>query len=209
VSSSSDEILAQRRVRSSELALEAARRRLDEAYAEVAELRARVAQLDAALADSEARTGVEPARLRAELAIQGRARRRAEQEAQAERARADELEQTLLAQTPPGEAQGLERELGVAQRRIRGLEADLEIVRRQTSDFEQVIRLAVDEAWGWLGEVSQRAAAALGAVETLRHRSAPSPRFGPSPGPVAPERLDEALTRLRAAPPDDEPASTG
>ena len=202
MTTSSDEIIAQRRVRSSELALEAARRRLSESYTEVAELRSRLATLEAELAERERQSGVEPDRLRAELAVHVRARRLAEQEAQAQQVRAEEAERLLAAGAKAGEAEGLERELGVAQRRVRDLETELEIIRRQTTEFEQVIRLDVDRAWRWLGEVADRVRGALEEVEALRSRAAAAARPA---GAGAVRRRFQAPAPARSEP---EPAGT-
>jgi chromosome segregation ATPase len=208
----SDEILAERRLRSSELALEAARRRLREAEGELFDLRRRVAQLETSLLEREADAAAEIASLRAEIEAQRRARKRAEQVAHGEETRRHELEDELAERTAPS-LEGVERELGAAQRRIRELEAETELVRRHAAEFEHRIRVVVGQAWEWMTELGERFGLAAEELEVHRRRfTTGGPAAGPGTptrweegadptqaAPLEPERLDAALARLRAA----------
>jgi hypothetical protein len=201
VAGTSDERFEQRRLRSSELALAGARRRLREAEGELFDLRRRVAALETTLLEREARAAAELDELAGRLDRERRARRRAEQATFSELTRRRELEEELALLRAPV-VTGAERELAAAQRRVRELEGELELVRRQSAEFEQVTRRAVEEAWLWLAEVGERIAEAEAELEELRRGrvSAAAGATEPDRGEaVAPERLDAARARLRAA----------
>jgi len=163
------EALAARRVRSSELAAESARRRAAEAEGAAADLAARIEefeqQLETARGDSE--------RLSGELAERERARRAAEQRAHAEQALRVDLEQELAARERESavarEALG---ELAAAEERVRELERDLEPLRRRADEAEQL------------------AAAAAAARERAERRAqelvAPAETASPSTGAAGP-----------------------
>jgi len=227
VTATVDEILAQRRLRSAELALVAARRRLIESEHDLKELRAHAAQLETALLEREAAHDPEPDRLRAELAKRSRELLLSEQALHAERVRraAVEAEISRWRETPV--IDGVERELAVALRRVAALDGELELVRRHASEFEHGIQVAVDAAWAWLGEMADRFGETLAELEELRalphmtheapavgdvesgavERGEPLARQAPAAGDggagaadagaVEPGRLDEALARLR------------
>lgn len=206
-----DEILAERRVRAAELALEAARRRVAEAEDEIGALRAQVADLEEKVLAAAARAGAEPARLAGELEAERRVRRLSEQALWAERERSRSLEAELRGRRERGRETAVERQLVRAERRARELEAELELVRHRAAEFEQQVRRAVDAAWAWLAETGERVSASLLELEGLRagQRAPEGPRpeaslFAEPPSPrapdeVIPQRFDEALRRLRAS----------
>ena len=214
MTATSDELIAERRVRSAELALEAARRRLVEADQELTTLRERVSALETKLVEQAERHAAQPVWLKAELAAETRVRRVIEQALDAERSLRAELEDELRRRNAQTRAEGpssAERELRSAQRHLRELDAELEIVRRHASEFEHSVRLAVREAWAWLTEMGERFTAALGELEQLRGPAAPQvepllatgrrgePEWILDPAEVVPERFDEALSRLRSS----------
>jgi predicted nucleic acid-binding Zn-ribbon protein len=217
VAQATEELLAARRLRSAELALDAARARLVESHDELDALRARVAALESRLLAREAEFAAERERLlgpdarlrQAQLADAVRRRVNAEQELQAERRRADELEALLRGEGPREEVGGVERELGTALRRIAALEGELELVRRRASEIEHQVRASVDVAWDWLEQVAHRFEQAIGELEALRAEvsAAELPAaLGPHPDElsgVVPERLDAARSRLRASVPEE------
>jgi predicted nucleic acid-binding Zn-ribbon protein len=206
-----DEILAERRVRAAELALEAARRRVAEAEDEIGALRAQVADLEEKVLAAAARAGAEPARLKGELEAERRVRRLSEQALWAERERSRSLEAELRRRRGRGRESAVERQLATAERRARELEAELELVRHRAAEFEQQVRRAVDAAWAWLGETGERVSASLLELERLRAtQAAPAapatetsaltePPAAATTDEVIPQRFDEALSRLRAS----------
>ncbi len=219
----SDELLAERRLRSSELALETTRQRLVEAGEEIVRLHARIVELEAALdeAREQARSLGKPEVIRLELA-RAQARTLASEQALAdERDRRQEVERELeLLRVPWGDA--AERELGAALRRAARLEGELEVVRRHAAEFEQAIRVAVDDAWSWLGRVHDRLQYAIEAQGELRDLAADAgggDRAGGRPlglgaagaaaaaggAPIDAARLEAARSRLRETPGAGEP----
>jgi predicted nucleic acid-binding Zn-ribbon protein len=211
VTKPTEDLLAARRLRSAELALDGARTRLAEAERELDELRTRVGGLERRLLDREAEFVAERRRLlgpdeqlrQAQLADAVRRRVEAEQALQAERTRAAELEALLRGDGVRDDCGGPERELGQALRRVTALEGELEFVRRHATELEHDVRHSVDVAWGWLEQLADRFQAAMSQVERLSSRGAvATPEAAPpAPDPLAPERLDAALSRLRASVP--------
>jgi dTMP kinase len=191
-------ILAERRVRSSELALHAARRRLRDADEEIAELAARVEELEGALLVQAAERAAEPEALREAVAVENRARRVAEQQAHAERIAREEavaeLERAVASQRAP---LAVERELAAALAREQALEAELEIVRRRAADVEHSASVALAAMRQELRESAGRVARALAQLEAVEGPREDAPRLAT----VSPDRLDEALERLRAQTP--------
>ncbi len=217
-----EEFLAERRLRAAELALESARRRVAEADEEIDALRRQMAELEERVLAAAERAGGERASLRAELESERRLRQMAEQGLWSERERARGLEDELRGRVDAAATPAAERRLAEAERRAREVQAELELVRYRAAEFEQQVRLAVDAAWRWLGETGERASAALAEVDALRSQppvpvSEPEPARKPSqsgsPTPsddVIPGRFDEALSRLRAQvdPGPDAPGAT-
>jgi len=166
------ELLSERRLRGSELALQRARGRLAEVGDELVSARTRVSELEDELMATAAAAEAEPALLRAQLAMEVRARRAAEQLAHASKLRADELSQQLARATEL--ASGVEtmddpdRELALAQRTIRQLEGELELVRRRAAEFEQMVRIAVDSFWRDLHRAQDRQSQAFGELASIR-----------------------------------------
>jgi hypothetical protein len=204
-----DEMLAERQARASELALASARRRLLEADDRIAQLTRRVGELELALAEQASGSGL--VALRAELARERHARVAAEQRAQAESARVRERV-----------VEGAEADL----------EAELEVVLRRAAEFEQTTIVALRGLHQELRDSMARQARALARVEDLRRRAgaralAPGPgesraqppagdAHGPAGAAIEPWRFDDALARLRereqgpeAHPSDGEPDQRG
>jgi hypothetical protein len=131
--------LAERRLRSAELALEATRARLADADDLVSELSGRIEQLEGALAQARG----EPERLNALLAERERRRRSAEQRAFAERALREELEEELAERERElSVSAGAREALVVLQKRVEELERELDEVRRRADEAEQVAAAA-------------------------------------------------------------------
>jgi polyhydroxyalkanoate synthesis regulator phasin len=227
-----EEFLAERRLRAAELALESARRRVAEADEEIEALRRRIAELEERVLAAAERAGGERAALRAELETERRLRELAEQGRWSERERARGLEDELRRRIDAAATPAAERRLAEAERRAREVRAELELVRHRAAEFEQQVRLAVDAAWRWLGETGERVGASLLELEELRAQRTADPEpdltaerdpgggraeplqvQAPASHLVAdegiPERFDEALSRLRAQvepePPDGSP----
>jgi hypothetical protein len=132
-------LLAERRLRSSELALQATRMRATQAEQNVAELAARVEELERELEGLRA----EPARLQALLAGRDAARRAAEQRAHAERALRTELEEELAQRDGEAdEADELLGELQLAHAWAAELEVQIVQLRRQADEAEQIAAAA-------------------------------------------------------------------
>jgi hypothetical protein len=183
---SSRELLAERGVRSSELALHNARSRLAQVGDELLALRGRVADVEQELHDAAVEAENEPAMLRAELELEARARRAAEQEAHAARVLAEELSAQLAEAMQAAAAAGDdELELAVARRRIEELEGELELVGRRAAEFEQLVRMAVDSFWRELNRVQDRQTLAVDELASLRRivveRTAENRRPAPAP----------------------------
>lgn len=223
-----EEFLSERRLRAAELALEAARRRVTEADAEIVELRRQVGTLEERLLRASAQALAEPAGLRAELDAERRLRHQAEQGLWAERERARGLEEELRRRVERAASPAAERRLEEAERRVRELHSELELVRHRAAEFEQQVRLAVDAAWRWLGETAERVNAGLVELDALRELAAaqeldpedellrhpawavqipvtsppasspPASASAAAPDDVIPQRFDDALDRLRA-----------
>ena len=211
---SSNELLAERRLRSSELALETTRRRLVEANEEIGRLHDRVVELEQAV-EAALAPGADYERMRAELERETAQRLAADQALRDERDRRAQLERALELSRAPW-SPGAQRELIHAQEHARRLEGELEVVRRHAAEFEQAIRIAVDDVWRWLTEVSERLDRALRIQQARAVPAAPA-AAGLEPGasggpaaaggePVVPERLELARARLRDVP---SPAATG
>jgi hypothetical protein len=131
--------LSARRLRSSELAAESARRRASEAEAAAAELAARIEEFEQELETARE----ESERLSTALAERERARRAAEQRAHAEQALRLDLEQELAARE---QESALAREalgdLAAAEERVRELEHSLEPLHRRADEAEQLAAAA-------------------------------------------------------------------
>ncbi len=136
----------------------------------------------------------------AELAAERTRRRAAEEALRGEQALRALAERELEIRAFPGGATA-RRELEAARARIDALEAELTVVRRQASEFEQAIRVAVADAWAWLAVIRERATVALGEVQLPRDATRAAPVGGPPV--VAPDRFDAALSRLRDVPGED------
>lgn len=156
----SDEMLAERRLRSSELALVTSRKRLVEADEEIGRLHARIVELEGDVQAVIDAAQIEPDRLQGELEHSHAQLRAAEQTLWDERERRRDLERELELTRAPWSA-AAERELAQAQRRVRELEGELELVCRHASEFEQAIRVAVDDAWRWMATIGERLQIAL------------------------------------------------
>jgi hypothetical protein len=132
-------MLAERRLRSSELAVQAARGRATEAEQAAAELTAHVEQLERELE----RARREPERLSALLAAADRARRSAEQRSYAERAVREELQEEFAERARErADADAALAELASVEGRVRELEAELERRSRQAAEAEQAAAAA-------------------------------------------------------------------
>ncbi len=184
------QLLAERRLRSSELALQATRLRATRAEQAVADLAARVEELERELDALQA----EPARLRALLAQRDAARRAAEQRAHAERAMRAELQDELAQQRGEGqETDAVLQELALAHMRVAELETEIERLSRQAAEAEQVAASA--------RVARERAEADLEQWTAARRESAwEIPDFGPRI--AAEERLWRRLAtgQVRPAP---------
>jgi hypothetical protein len=134
-----DDTLSGRRLRSSELAAESARRRAAEAEGAAAGLAARIEEFEQELVTARE----ESERLSAALTERERARRAAEQRAHAEQALRLDLEQELAARD---QESALAREalgdLAAAEERVRDLEQNLEPLRRRADEAEQLAAAA-------------------------------------------------------------------
>jgi DNA repair exonuclease SbcCD ATPase subunit len=195
----SDEMLAERRLRSSELALETTRQRLVEANEEIARLHARILELEDAFgaARDDARSLGKPEVIRRELAREQARTLAFEQALADERDRRHALERELEISRAPW-SDTAEHELFEAQRRAERLEGELEVVRRHAAEFEQSIRVAVDDAWAWLAQVHGRLTLALEAQAELAERAGAGRRAAAGgAAPIDASRLDQARSRLR------------
>ncbi len=163
-------LLEARRLRSSELAAESARRRAAEAEAAVAELHSRVAQIEEELAAARA----ESDRLRDEISERERRLRSSEQHAHAERALRSEVEQALAAKT-------------------RASGHDLRVLHDHVADLERDLA----RMWRTVDEAQHLAAAAEAARADAERRLAERPL--PAPEPAQPPTVDDARARLIAA----------
>lgn len=131
--------LAQRRARSSELAVEAARTRAAAAEEAAAELASRVQHLERELD----RARREPARLHALVAARERTTRAVEQRAYAERALREELQEQLAERVrAPRHTDEQLAELAALKERVHELEAEIERLRRQADEAEQIAAAA-------------------------------------------------------------------
>jgi hypothetical protein len=129
------EMLAERQLRGSELAVEHARRRAAEAEAAAAELAARIARLERELADARA----EPERVRALLDERRRELTAAEQRVHAEQALRLEVQEQLAAATRAQDAlRAALGELAGREARVRELEGELERARRAAAEAEHL-----------------------------------------------------------------------
>ncbi|MDQ6607442.1 MAG: hypothetical protein M3Z06_12950, partial [Actinomycetota bacterium] len=131
-------MLAERLLRGSELALEAARRDAADAMLACEELSERILALEAELVQARQ----EPERLQGLLASERRARRRAEQQAYAERARREELQQDLAAERER-EQEDLDPDGRLeAEERRRELESEAAALRRQADELGHLVGAA-------------------------------------------------------------------
>jgi hypothetical protein len=184
-----ERVLAERLLRGSEMALEAARREASEAHRECEELSERILALEAEL---EAARG-EPDRLRALVDEERRSRRLAEQLAYAERARREELLDELAeARAHPGGA-GEETMRAEARERELELEAAVQDLERRIAELDQLVETAGTaraRAESRVAELSAALASAQGraTVESDPERAPipTSPERAPVPTP--PER---------------------
>jgi hypothetical protein len=185
---SDPETLADRRARSSELALQGARRRATDAEAVAQELRRWADELEHALIEARA----EPERLRAMLDERDRARRLAEQRAHAERARRQELEAELAVALRDASADRDEQR-ETYELRVRELEGEIARLRRRADEAEHAARAALAEA-------------RLAAVELRPEPVEPRPEpVEPRPEPVEP-RPEPVEPRPEPSTPRSEPA---
>ncbi len=160
--------LSARRVRSSELAAESARRRAAEAEGAAAELAARIEEFEQELETARE----ESERLSAALAERERAGRAAEQRAHAEQALRLDLEQELAAlEQQSALAREALGDLAAAEERVRELEQNLDPLRRRADEAEQLAAAAA----------AARERAEL-RVQELSRPTEPAP---PSPAAVA------------------------
>jgi hypothetical protein len=131
--------LTQRRLRSSELATETARRRAEDAERAAADLAARIDALEHDL--DQAHAGRD--QLTESLSDRDRLRRIAEQRAHAEQAlRRDLVRQLASSARETDRAREAMGELAAAEDRIRTLEVELRDVRRRTDEAEQIAAAA-------------------------------------------------------------------
>ncbi len=163
------ETLSERRVRSAELALDAARKRASEAEDEGARLAAQIEALEHALAESLR----EPERLQAEIDERDHGRRRAEQRAHAERLLREELQEELMRRAEDrGEAEVLTAELGEARQRIHDVEAQLTQLRRRVDEAEHAAaaaRVARDQSEREADRLAEPDVPDVPAATTARH----------------------------------------
>jgi hypothetical protein len=164
---------------------------------ELAALRTQLADLEAALEVALAGRESDARQWRARLNDAERRMLLAQQEALSERAGRAVAETALrLAEEELDELtlDPVSRELA-AERRVRALELELELVIRRAAEFEYGVRVVLSDAFSVLGRLAERVRAALGG-----DNSTPS-------GEKLNLRLDEALARLRAeTPPLDDSA---
>jgi hypothetical protein len=131
--------MAARRLRSAELALDAARSRLADAEERAEGLSSRVEQLERELAEAKR----EPERLSSVLGERERRRRAAEQRAYAERALRAELEEDLAdRERELSRSTRSEEEVTELRQRVAELAADLEDQRRRADEAEQAAAAA-------------------------------------------------------------------
>ncbi|MEA2160897.1 MAG: hypothetical protein QOD66_3277 [Solirubrobacteraceae bacterium] len=184
---SDPQLLAERRLRSSELALQATRMRATQAEQNVAELAARVEELERELD----RLRAEPARLQALVAKLDAARRVAEQRAHAERAMRTELQDELAQREgEDDDAAALLRELQLAHAWAAELEAQIVQLRRQADEAEQIAAAA--------RVVRERAERALAQREATLRASRQTPALA---GRIAAEaRLVDRLVAVTVVP---------
>lgn len=173
-----DETLAQRRVRSAELAAESAARRVAEAEAQASRLSDRVAELEARLRDqAEA------------ITERDRARRAAEQRAHAEQALRLELEDQLAAAGAPTEPDAGQ------ELRVHELEAEAAHLRRALDEAEHVARAAEAARRRAEARLHELSASSAEQSERLRAEFAlaaadqPIQRRRPRPVPAPEDRL--------------------
>lgn len=226
MSTASDDILNQRRLRAAEIALDTARRRRFETDESVRSLRVEVTDLQTALAALAAARDDDREQARSEVEVARRAQLAAEQALVAERSRRRELERR------PGErareASAHEHLVGqlAAETRIRELQAELELVSRRAAEFEYGVRMAAFDALKLVRDLVGRVGSVLDSVRLpLPELGRGDPEGGgesttPEPGSETLEhgydaahpestgldsgRLDAALERLRAStPPPD------
>lgn len=155
---SDPQLLAERRLRSSELALQAARERATRSEQASAELAARVEQLEHELALARR----EPERLRARLHEREAALRAAEQRAYAEEALREDLQAQLERAPREGDdADAVREQLEANREREQELETELEQVRREVDEAEHeaaAARAARSRAERALAELAARPA---------------------------------------------------
>ncbi len=175
-----EETLGLRRIRSAELAAEAAARRVIEVQAEARALEARIDELEVELAQAAVL-----ARERA------RGLRTAEQRAHSEQALRQELEERVASLEATGFADGDERDLRIAE-----LELELERLRRSVDEAEQATRAALtarQRAERRVEELRARPrtdARRLDAELVVARAAAPAP---PPRGPAGPTGTDGLL----------------
>jgi hypothetical protein len=131
--------IAARRLRSAELALEAARSRLADAEERAEEFSARVERLESELTEAKR----EPERLSSVLSERERRRRAAEQRAYAERALREELEEELAdRERELSRSTHIEETVTELRQRVAELASDLEDQRRRADEAEQAAAAA-------------------------------------------------------------------
>ena len=175
-------LIEARRLRSSELAAESARRRAVEAEATVVELEAQVAEVEGELARARA----ESDRLRDEIADRECRLRSSEQHVHAEAARRSEVEQALSQKT-------------------RAAGHDLRVLHEHVADLERELartRRAVDEA-------QHLAAAAHAGRAEAERRLAERPPPAPEPPAPEPPALEPPAQEPAAPAPDPAPSVNG
>ena len=220
MSTPSEELLNQRRLRAAEIALATARRRRWESDELVRALRREVADVEAALAAAVAGRERDRAHADAEVASARRAQRVAEQGLMEERRRRTELEERLGHRRREDlRRDDLLRQLA-AEQRIRELEAELELVLRRAAEFEYGVRMAALDALKLVRSLVDRVGSVLPGVrlglpelgrgdperDAVSEPGSDTAEHGyeaahPAAAGLDSERLDAALERLRATTP--------
>ncbi|HET9074127.1 MAG TPA: hypothetical protein VFN48_06070 [Solirubrobacteraceae bacterium] len=194
MSGSSEEILIQRKLRAAELALETARRRRFERDEEVRSLETQISGLEAALAAVEGAREGDRARAEERVAAAHRAQLEAEQRLVAERSRRLALEGELAAlRAELGRRDVLTRQLE-AERRLRAVEGEAEMLSRRAAEFEHGLRIAALDAFVVVRELSDRVGVLLAAVGLAPAAPAPAPPAPAPPAPAPPEPVEAPVT---------------
>jgi hypothetical protein len=173
-------MLAERMLRGSELALEAARHEAREASQACEELSERILELEEALERSR-RT---PDDLMRQIADEQRGRRLAEQQAFAERARREELQAELAEARVERDPAAEQADEQAAREHERELQAEIRELRRRADELEHLAAaatLARDRAEGRLNELR---------IALADARARPEPVAAPNPEEILPPPQD-------------------